>query len=88
MFRVLSCFWSLNVSAANVAAYGALLDNHVHASYGQRGIAALASACYVVVYAIIAQNPQYPALVVVFVLAGFSNGTGCGAHIGNMERAD
>ncbi|KAK1989202.1 major facilitator superfamily domain-containing protein [Colletotrichum cereale] len=121
-FRVLSCFWSLLVSGANDAAYGALipylekyynltyvvvslvflspfvgyvlsalLNNHVHLRWGQRGIAALASGCHVVAYVIIAQHPSYPVLVVVFILAGFGNGlsdAGWNAYIGNMQRAD
>ncbi|TQN72750.1 Bypass of stop codon protein 6 [Colletotrichum shisoi] len=122
LFRVLSCFWSMLVSGANDAAYGALipyletyynltyivvslvflspfvgyvlsalLNNHSHLRWGQRGIAVLASMCHLVAYVIISQHPPYPALVVVFILAGFGNGlsdAGWNAYIGNMGHAN
>ncbi|GJC81008.1 bypass of stop codon protein 6 [Colletotrichum liriopes] len=69
----------------------ALLNNHIHLRWGQRGIAVLASSCHIVAYVIISQHPPYPALVVVFILAGFGNGlsdAGWNAYIGNMGRAN
>lgn len=69
----------------------ALLNNHVHLKLGQRGIAIIASTCHIIAYIIISQHPPYPALVVVFILAGFGNGlsdAGWNAYIGNMERAN
>ncbi|WQF75171.1 Putative major facilitator superfamily, MFS transporter superfamily [Colletotrichum destructivum] len=68
----------------------ALLNNHIHLRWGQRGIAVLASMCHLVAYVIISQHPPYPALVVVFILAGFGNGlsdAGWNAYIGNMGHA-
>ncbi|KAK2779261.1 MFS transporter [Colletotrichum kahawae] len=120
--RVLSCFWSLFVSGANDAAYGALipylesyynlsyvvvslvflspfvgyvlsalLNNWIHLKVGQRGIAVIASSCHIAAYVVISQHPPYPALVVVYVLAGFGNGisdAAWNAYIGNMDRAN
>ncbi|TDZ73453.1 Bypass of stop codon protein 6 [Colletotrichum trifolii] len=120
--RVLSCFWSLFVSGANDAAYGALipyleqyyglnyiivslvflspfvgyvlsalLNNWIHLKAGQRGIAIIASSCHLLAYIVISQHPPYPALVAVYILAGFGNGisdAAWNAYIGNMERAN
>ncbi|KAI8186236.1 Bypass of stop codon protein 6 [Colletotrichum sp. SAR 10_75] len=120
--RVLSCFWSLFVSGANDAAYGALipylesyynlsyvvvslvflspfvgyvlsalLNNWIHLKVGQRGIAVIASSCHIAAYVVISQHPPYPALVVVYILAGFGNGisdAAWNAYIGNMDRAN
>ncbi|KAF6832240.1 MFS transporter [Colletotrichum musicola] len=69
----------------------ALLNNWIHLKVGQRGVAVLASSCHMLAYIVIAQHPPYPALVVVYILAGFGNGisdAAWNAYIGNMERSN
>lgn len=67
----------------------ALLNNTIHVRFGQRGVAAIMSGSHLVAYLVISQHPPYPALVVVFILAGFGNGlgdSGWNAWIGDMEQ--
>lgn len=69
----------------------ALLNNWVHTRLGQRGVAALCSGCHLAAYAIACAHPPYPALVAVYVLAGFGNGLGdaaWNAWVGAMARAN
>ena len=70
----------------------ALLNNHIHTVYGQRGVAWIMSMSHLLAYselttiaatsiltmlvAAICLHPPYPVLVVVFILAGFGNGLG------------
>jgi fucose permease len=69
----------------------ALLNNHVHVVYGQRGVACIMSVSHVIAYTAICLHPPYPVLVVVFIVAGFGNGmgdSGWNAWIGDMANAN
>ncbi|KAK7730592.1 hypothetical protein SLS53_008982 [Cytospora paraplurivora] len=52
----------------------AILNNTIHQRFGQRGIAILCSGCHLIAYIVASLHPPYPALVVVYMLAGFGNG--------------
>lgn len=54
----------------------ALLNNQIHVSFGQRGVAVIMGLSHLTAYVIICLHPPYPALVVVFILAGFGSGLG------------
>lgn len=69
----------------------ALLNNTIHLSLGQRGVATLAPLCHLIAYVVISVHPPYPVLVVVFMLAGFGNGledAAWNAWMGNMANAN
>ena len=69
----------------------AFIIDRIHVVLGRRGIAYIATPLRVVSYIIISQHPPFPALVVVFILAGFANGLedgGWNAWIGNMHNAN
>ncbi|KIW97826.1 uncharacterized protein Z519_01410 [Cladophialophora bantiana CBS 173.52] len=69
----------------------ALLNNHIHTVYGQRGVAWIMSMSHLCAYTAICVHPPYPVLVVVFILAGFGNGlgdSGWNAWIGDMANAN
>lgn len=69
----------------------ALTNNMVHMKFGQRGVAAIMSISHLIAYVIISVHPPYPALVVVFMLAGYGNGLGdsaWNAWIGDMANAN
>ncbi|KXJ88448.1 major facilitator superfamily domain-containing protein [Microdochium bolleyi] len=69
----------------------ALLNNHVHLKFGQRGVAFFTGIAHLVAYIIIATHPPYPVLVVAFVFAGLGNGladAAWNAWIGNMTNAN
>ncbi|KAL9107294.1 MAG: hypothetical protein Q9187_008445 [Circinaria calcarea] len=60
-------------------------------TFGQRGVAFIAPGVRVIAYVIISQHPPYPALVIAFVLAGFSNGledAAWNAWMGMMQNAN
>ncbi|KAL2205719.1 putative MFS transporter [Sarocladium strictum] len=68
----------------------ALLNNHLHLKFGQRGIAILCSSAHLTAYTIIACHPPYPVLIFAFILAGFGNGTAdaaWNAWVGNFARS-
>ncbi|KAJ1328177.1 MFS transporter FHS family glucose/mannose:H+ symporter [Microdochium nivale] len=69
----------------------ALLNNHVHLKFGQRGVAAFTGIAHMVAYIIIATHPPYPVLILAFVFAGLGNGladAAWNAWIGNMANAN
>ncbi|KAI9694211.1 MAG: hypothetical protein M1822_003483 [Bathelium mastoideum] len=69
----------------------ALLNNAIHMKFGQRGIAFIGPLSHLIAYIVIAVHPPYPALVVIFALAGFGNGVEDGAWnawIGSMANAN
>lgn len=69
----------------------AILNNTIHMSLGQRGVAFLGPFCHMVAYVIIAVHPPYPVLVISFMLAGLGNGledSGWNAWIGAMANAN
>ncbi|EXJ94087.1 hypothetical protein A1O1_02480 [Capronia coronata CBS 617.96] len=69
----------------------AILNNHLHTVYGQRGIAVIMSLSHLLAYTAICLHPPYAVLVVVFILAGFGNGLGdsaWNAWIGDMANAN
>lgn len=69
----------------------ALTNNMIHNKFGQRGVALIMSVSHLVAYTVIALHPPYPALVVVFMIAGYGNGlgdSGWNAWIGDMANAN
>ncbi|KAK1761291.1 major facilitator superfamily domain-containing protein [Echria macrotheca] len=69
----------------------ALLNNHIHHTLGQRGIAFLGPLCRLAGFIPLACHPPYAALPVVMLLTGFGNGiedSAWNAWIGNMHSAN
>ena len=69
----------------------AVLNNSIHMTFGQRGVAFIAPGVRIIAYVIISQHPPYPALVIAFILAGFSNGledAAWNAWMGIMQNAN
>ena len=69
----------------------ALLNNWLHVHFGQRGIALIGPTCHIIAYTGIAAHPPYPALVVLFIAAGFGNGVvdaGWNVWAGNMANSN
>lgn len=69
----------------------ALLNNRIHVVLGRRGVAFLAPGSRLIAYVVTTQHPPYPVLVLVFILAGFSNGLEDGAWnawLGVMQNAN
>lgn len=69
----------------------AATNNWVHMKLGQRGIAAICSACHLVAYLVSSLHPPYPALVVFYALAGFGTGlgdAGWNSWVGAMDQAN
>jgi fucose permease len=70
-----------------IAAAG--LNNFLHKTLGQRGVAIIGPSAHLVAYIIICLHPPYPVLVIVFILAGFGNGildAAWNAWIGNLAN--
>lgn len=69
----------------------ALTNNLVHVKFGQRGIAMCMGLLHVLAYLVISFHPPYPALVVIFAVAGLANGLGdsaWNAWQGAMENSN
>ncbi|KAH7128642.1 major facilitator superfamily domain-containing protein [Dendryphion nanum] len=69
----------------------AFLNNFIHIRIGQRGVAIIGPTCHILAYLAIALHPPYPALVAVFILAGFGNGledAAWNAWIGGMANSN
>jgi fucose permease len=67
----------------------AATNNLLHKTVGQRGVAILGPSAHLLAYIIISTHPPYPALVVVFILAGYGNGildAAWNAWIGNLAN--
>lgn len=67
----------------------AALNNTLHKTVGQRGVAIVGPGAHLLAYIIISVHPPYPALVCVFVLAGFGNGVldaAWNAWLGNLAN--
>ncbi|KAL4887680.1 MFS general substrate transporter [Aspergillus karnatakaensis] len=68
----------------------AVVNNRLHMTIGQRGIAILAPACHLIAYIICCVHPPYPALVVAYIFAGTANGiheAAWNAYLGNMQNS-
>ena len=52
----------------------AVLNNYLHKTGGQRGVAIVGATAHLVSYTVICLHPPFPVLVFVFILAGFGNG--------------
>jgi len=52
----------------------AFLNNKIHMHFGQLGVAVIAPICHVVAYVATCVHPPYPALPIIFMLAGFGSG--------------
>ncbi|KAJ0426172.1 MFS general substrate transporter [Aspergillus carlsbadensis] len=68
----------------------ALLNNKLHRTLGERGIAIIAPICHLIAYIISCVHPPYPALVVAYIFAGTANGlheAAWNTYIGNMENS-
>ncbi|OJJ42685.1 hypothetical protein ASPZODRAFT_29009 [Penicilliopsis zonata CBS 506.65] len=71
--------------------FAALLNNRIHMTLGQRGVALLGPGCHILAYVVNCVHPPYPVLVVFFIFAGFGNGledSAWNAWIGNMANAN
>lgn len=69
----------------------ALLNNKIHVTLGQRGVALLAPGCHLVAFIANCLHPPYPVLVVAFIFAGFANGleeAAWNAWLGNMANSN
>lgn len=69
----------------------AILNNRIHMSLGQRGVAVLGPGCHLIAYVVNCLHPPYPVLVVSFIFAGFGNGledAAWNAWVGNMANAN
>ncbi|ORY61539.1 major facilitator superfamily domain-containing protein [Pseudomassariella vexata] len=69
----------------------AFMNNYIHFSVGQRGVAFIAAGCHLVAYLVIALHPPYPVLVIAFMVAGYGNGladAAWNAFVGNMAQAN
>ncbi|KAJ5320640.1 hypothetical protein PENANT_c033G09125 [Penicillium antarcticum] len=69
----------------------AFLNQRIHNTFGQRGVALLGSGCHLIAYVINCVHPPYPVLVVSFIFAGLGNGVedaAWNAWIGNMANAN
>ncbi|KAI9731352.1 MAG: hypothetical protein M1834_005256 [Cirrosporium novae-zelandiae] len=69
----------------------AILINPIHTHLGQRGIAFLGPGSHLISFIITAVHPPFPVLVVVYILAGFGNGTEDGAWnawIGGLAKSN
>ncbi|KAJ5424618.1 Major facilitator superfamily domain general substrate transporter [Penicillium cf. griseofulvum] len=65
----------------------ALLNERVHCTVGQRGVAFISSLCHLIAYILNCVHPPYPVLVVSFIFAGLGNGladSAWNAWIGNL----
>ncbi|KAF7189259.1 Bypass of stop codon protein 6 [Pseudocercospora fuligena] len=86
----------LTVSCALLApvvgyAVSAFLTSTIHNRLGYRGIALIASGCHCIAGFSAGQNPPYPLLVVILMLAGLGNGiadASWNSWIGSMPRAN
>ncbi|KAF2210003.1 hypothetical protein CERZMDRAFT_121984 [Cercospora zeae-maydis SCOH1-5] len=69
----------------------AFLTSTIHNRLGYRGIALIASGCHCIAAFSAGQNPPYPLLVVIFMLAGLGNGiadASWNSWIGSMPRGN
>lgn len=69
----------------------AFLNQRIHNTFGQRGVALLGSGCHLFAYVINSVHPPYPVLVISFIFAGLGNGVedaAWNAWIGNMANAN
>jgi MFS family permease len=69
----------------------ALLNDYVHHTLGQRGVAIIAASSHLIAYLVASLHPPFPVIVVFFILAGFGNGladAGWNAWVGNMAHAN
>ncbi|GKZ25514.1 hypothetical protein AbraIFM66951_001055 [Aspergillus brasiliensis] len=69
----------------------ALLNSEVHIQVGRRGIAFISATCHLLTFSIVSLHPQFPIVVVSFVLSGFGNGladSGWNAWISSLPRSN
>lgn len=69
----------------------AFLNQRLHSSLGQRGVALIGPGCHLLAYIINCVHPPYPVLVISFIFAGFGNGiedAAWNSWIGNMANAN
>lgn len=69
----------------------AVLNQRLHTTLGQRGVALIGPSCHLLSYVINCVHPPYPVLVISFIFAGFGNGiedAAWNAWIGNMANAN
>lgn len=69
----------------------AFLNNKIHLSFGQRGVAILGAGCHIASFIVVSLHPPYPALVIGYIFAGFATGlldAAWNAWIGNMVNAN
>jgi hypothetical protein len=57
----------------------AVVINKIHRSLGQLGIAAMGPLCKIAAYVVMCVHPPFPAILVLYAIAGFGNGLEDGA---------
>ncbi|KAL4938923.1 hypothetical protein BDV06DRAFT_45924 [Aspergillus oleicola] len=68
----------------------ALVNNKLHITLGQRGVAVIAPICHLIAYILCCVHPPYPVLVIAYIFAGTANGlheAAWNTYIGNMEKS-
>ncbi|KAL4958108.1 MFS general substrate transporter [Aspergillus filifer] len=68
----------------------ALVNNKLHVTLGQRGVAVIAPICHLIGYILACIHPPYPVLVIAYIFAGTANGlheAAWNTYIGNMEKS-
>ncbi|KAI9045975.1 putative MFS transporter [Aspergillus affinis] len=69
----------------------ALVNNKLHETIGQRGIALVAPPFRLIAYILSCVHPPYPVLVVAYIFAGIANGLAEAAwntYLGNMDKSN
>ncbi|KAL4794843.1 MFS general substrate transporter [Aspergillus venezuelensis] len=70
--------------------FAALVNNKLHVTLGQRGVAVIAPICHLIGYILACVHPPYPVLVIAYIFAGTANGlheAAWNTYIGNMENS-
>jgi fucose permease len=98
-FRQLETYYGLSYTIVSLVflspllgySASALLNDRIHLSLGQRGIAVICSLCHMAAYIVASVHPPYPVLVIIYVLAGLGNGledAAWNAWIGDMANSN
>ncbi|KAF5011492.1 hypothetical protein FDECE_2411 [Fusarium decemcellulare] len=87
-YTIVSTLFAVPVVGYVVAA---LVNNWIHYTVGQRGVAFIGPVCRLIAYIPMAFHPPFPALPCVMMFTGFGNGiedSAYNAWVGNMHHAN